>query len=62
MDEWVAVAQAARLLSVTPQRVRQLMEAGRLEYRMGVYGREVNGASLERLIQERSEHDTDRRS
>ena len=39
--EWLTIAQAAEVLGVTPPRVRQLAEAGRLPYERSPAGRRL---------------------
>ena len=46
-------AQAARVLDVTPSRIRQLMQSGALDYVRTPLGRLVDGAAVERLRLER---------
>jgi len=46
-------AQAARVLDVTPSRIRQMMQSGALEYVRTPLGRLVDSAAVERLRLER---------
>ena len=52
--EWPSPAQAATRLGVTPTRVRQLLDEGRIGYVRTALGRLVNPADLERLRAERA--------
>jgi hypothetical protein len=49
----VAVRDAAKSLDRTPQRVRQLLAEGRLDFRRTPYGRLIDPDSLERFLEER---------
>ena len=51
----LSVAEAARALGVTPQRVRQILAAGELRYQKTSLGRLIDEADLERLRAEREE-------
>lgn len=53
--EGLTVKQAAQRLDLTPHRIRQLFKEGRLDYQLTPYGRLVDSASLDRLIDERRE-------
>jgi hypothetical protein len=52
-QEWLSPAQAARRLSVIPERMRQLERAGRLPCWWTPLGRLFNPADVERLATER---------
>jgi hypothetical protein len=43
-------AQAARLIGLTPARIRQLMRLGQLQYRSTPLGRLIDPTSLQRLL------------
>jgi hypothetical protein len=51
--EWPSPAQAALKLGVTPARVRQLLDAGRIGYARTALGRLVNPTDIARLAEER---------
>ena len=51
--KWLSPAEAARELGVTPQRVRQLLAAGRLDYQWTPLGRVIDAAAVEALRTER---------
>ena len=51
--EWLTPARAARILGVTPQRVRQMMRSGELVCVHTPLGRLADPASVERLRVER---------
>ena len=53
--EWLTPARAAHILGVTPQRIRQLMRAGRLACIRTPLGRLADPTSVERLRAEREE-------
>ena len=53
-------AQAARVLDVTPSRIRQLMQSGALEYVRTPLGRLVDSAAVERLRLERERRQQER--
>ena len=58
MDQNIATltpTQAARMLGLSPQRIIQLFDAGKLSGRRGPLGREVDRADAERLRDERAE-------
>jgi hypothetical protein len=50
-----SVAEAARTLGVTPQRVRQILAASQLRYQQTSLGRLIDPDDLERLGREREE-------
>ena len=52
--EWPSPAQAAARLGVTPTRVRQLLDEGRIGCVRTNLGRLVNPADIERLAAERA--------
>jgi hypothetical protein len=52
-QEWLSPAQAARLLGVTPERIRQLERAGRVTCVRTALGRLLDPADVERLAAER---------
>jgi len=54
VQTWPTVAMTARLLGVTPCRVRQLAASGRLEVEWTPLGRLINPASIERFKVERA--------
>ena len=49
----LSVAEAARTLGVTPQRVRQILAAGELRYQRASLGRLIDESDVERLRLER---------
>lgn len=51
--EWFTPAEAARILGITPQRVRQLTAEGRLNFERTRLGRIIDPASVEAFRQER---------
>ena len=51
---WLTPAQSARVLGVTPMRVRQLMAEGKLEHQWTPLGRILNPDSVERLRSQRT--------
>lgn len=51
----VGVSVAARMLSVSASRVRQLCEAGKLDVVPSCYGRQVTLQSVDRLLAQRAE-------
>lgn len=51
----LSVAEAARALGVTPQRVHQILAAGELRYQQTSLGRLIDEADLERLRREREQ-------
>ena len=51
---WLTPSQAARILDVTPARVRQLIAAGQLACDRTPLGRLVLASSVERLAAERA--------
>lgn len=53
--KWLSPAAAARELGVTPQRVRQLLAAGRLDYEWTPLGRVVDAGAVEALRLERAQ-------
>jgi excisionase family DNA binding protein len=46
-NKWMTPTQAARMLGVSPIRVRQLMKDGKLEYTVTPLGRLVDTESVE---------------
>lgn len=56
----LTVQQAAYLIGVSPARVRQWCNDGRLEFVRGVYGREIDPESCQRLIEARAEQAAER--
>ena len=58
--EWPSRAQAALKLGVTPARVRQLLDAGRIGYARTALGRLVNPNDIARLAEERRRHRRER--
>jgi hypothetical protein len=52
--EWVSVAQAARMLELTPARIRQMTNAGQIKHRMTPLGRLIDTEDVERLGRERA--------
>lgn len=55
LGDLLSPAQAARILEVTPLRVRQLMAEGKLNYVRTPIGRLVDPDSLQNLRRERAE-------
>ena len=53
-DNWLSPAQAARVLGVTPQRVRQMTNEGRLRCQWTPLGRMIDFAAVEALRTERA--------
>jgi excisionase family DNA binding protein len=51
--EWMTPAQAARVLGVSAERVRQLADAGYLAHQRTILGRIIDAESVERLRAER---------
>jgi excisionase family DNA binding protein len=51
----LSVAEAARALGVTPQRVRQILAAGELRYQRTSLGRLIDESDVERLRREREQ-------
>lgn len=49
LQDYVTVLQAAHMLGLSPQRVRQLANAGRLAYERTALGRLIDPASVEAL-------------
>lgn len=45
-DDMITIASAARMLNLTPQRVRQLLKQGRICWQPTPYGKVVSRASL----------------
>jgi len=52
-QHWLTPATAARLLGVTPCRVRQLIQEGKLVCERTPLGRLIDPASVEKLARER---------
>jgi hypothetical protein len=53
LSQRLSTAEAARELGVTPARVRQLLQAQRLDYDQTTLGRLIHPASVARLKAER---------
>jgi hypothetical protein len=54
-DSWLSPAQAARVIGVTPQRIRQLMRSGELKSSETPLGRILPRDEVERYARERAE-------
>ena len=52
-EGWVSVSQAARALGLSSDRVRQLIDSGRLKGSRSVLGRLVDPESLAALVEAR---------
>jgi excisionase family DNA binding protein len=53
--EWLTPAQAARALGLTPLRVRQLVDAGRLDATRTPLGRLVRASAVAAMVVERQQ-------
>ena len=53
-DHWLSPTQAAHRLNISPQRVRQLLDAGQLAHVVTPLGRLVDAADVARLAAERA--------
>jgi excisionase family DNA binding protein len=54
LDRYVLVGEAGRLLGISPQRVRQLVDEGRLPAQRGPLGmRLIDRRAIERLAEQR---------
>jgi excisionase family DNA binding protein len=53
--EWLTPAQAARALGLTPIRVRQLVDAGRLDAQRTPLGRLVRASAVAAMAAERQQ-------
>ena len=51
---WLSTSQAARALGVSPERIRQLMNEGRLHYQRTPIGRLLAADAVEALRAERA--------
>lgn len=55
-DSWLSPGQVARVLEISADRVRQLVDSGRLVARRTVLGRLIDPESVEELREERQHH------
>ncbi len=55
LENYVGAGEAAQILQVSSQRVRQLLSQGRLEYLQTPIGRLILRTEVERLALERAE-------
>jgi excisionase family DNA binding protein len=53
-EHWVSLMTAARRLGISPDRVRQLVDAGRVVSWRSPLGRLIDADDLERLARERA--------
>ena len=61
LEAALSPAQAARLVGVTPQRLRQLMGEGKLQYVMTPLGRLLDRREVDALVEKRQVVAQDRR-
>lgn len=54
LGDWLSTTQAARILGLSSERVRQLMVSGKLKHQRTPIGRLIDPRSIEELRRERA--------